>query len=56
MIDGDYEELVDAAEDLEGIMSLFATNQLDLTPITQAWLADRLDEVEAAIGARFAGE
>ena len=55
MIDGDYDELIDAAEDLEGIMSLFATNQLDLTPITQAWLAERLDEVEQAIGERAYG-
>lgn len=52
MIDGNYDELVDAAEDIEGIFSLFAANQLDLTPITQAWLSDRLDEVEQAIGER----
>lgn len=55
MIDGDYEELLDAAEDLEGIMSLFASNQLDLTPITQAWLAERLELVEQAIGERARG-
>lgn len=55
MIDGDYEELLDAAEDLEGIMSLFASNQLDLTPITQAWLVERLELVEEALEERAHG-
>ena len=52
MIDGSYDELVDAAEDIEGIMRLFASNQLDLTPITQAWLADQLELVEQQLGER----
>jgi hypothetical protein len=52
MIDGNYDELADAAEDIEGIMSLFESNQLDLTPITQVWLAERLELVEQALGER----
>ena len=55
MIEGSYDDLADAAEDIEGIMSLFAANQLDLTPITQAWLADRLELVEQALGERGGG-
>lgn len=48
-IQGTYEELVDAAEDLADLLSAAASNLLDLTPTTQRWLSGQLEHVEVAL-------
>jgi hypothetical protein len=47
---GTYDELVDAAEDIDGILCAKASNQLDLTPALERWLVDVLEQIAAALG------
>jgi hypothetical protein len=46
---GTYEELVDAAEDLIGILSAEAHAVLDLAPTVKTWLAEQLETIELAL-------
>jgi hypothetical protein len=53
-IEGTYEELVDAAEDLAGILNAKASNHLDLTPAVERWLIDQLEQVERSLATHLA--
>lgn len=54
-IRGSYEELADAAEDIDDILSALENNQLDLTPIVQQWLLDQLEEIEVSLARNLDG-
>jgi hypothetical protein len=54
-IRGTYEELLDAAEDLGGILNAAATDLLDLTPIVEVWLVDQLERTELALTSQLDG-
>lgn len=53
-IEGTYEELVDAAEDIAGILSAKADNRLDLAPTIERWLVDQLDQLEHGLAMHLA--
>jgi hypothetical protein len=44
-----YDELADVAEDIGNILTAIAGQHLDLSPTTQVWLLEQLEQVESML-------
>jgi hypothetical protein len=49
VLQGEYEELVDAAEDIGNLLEVEGGGLFDLTPLVGGWLAEQLACIEEAL-------